>query len=94
MFVYKLPALPGATRGYSITDQPLSAPANSTTHTPSFGGAGVAATEGAEFVYVGAPAAPQATQQLTTLYGVPAVYVFRVSADEPPLPLAEIWVAC
>ncbi len=85
--MYKLPALPGTspgqTRGYSVTDRPLSAPANSTTHTPNFGGAGIATTFGAEYVYVGSPAGPQGTPQLTALYGTPAVYVYRVRALVP-----------
>ena len=80
--MYKLPALPGTSpgqsRGYSVTDQPLSAPANSTAHTPNFGSAGIAATVGAEFVYIGSPAGPQYTPQLTALYGTPTVYVYRV----------------
>lgn len=85
--MYKLPALPGTSpgqsRGYSVTDMPLSAPANSTVHTPAFGSAGIEATEGAEYVYVGSPAGPQATPQLTTLYGTPTVYVYRVRAPIP-----------
>ena len=80
--MYKLPSLPGTnpgqSRGYSITDRSLSAPANSTTHTPNFGSAGIATTFGAEYVYVASPAGPQGTPQLTALYGVPAVYVYRV----------------
>lgn len=94
VFVYKLPALPGTSlgqsRGYSVTDTPLSAPVNSTAHTPSFGGGGLAATEGAEFVYVGSPAAPQGTPQLTLLYGNSAVYVFRASSSFLQQHLSEV----
>ena len=82
--MYKLPALPGTSpgqsRGYSVTDKPLAAPANSTAHTPNFGSAGIAATLGAEYVYVGSPAGPRSTPQLTNLYGTPTVYVFSVRA--------------
>ena len=80
--VYRLPSLPGnapgESKGYAVSGQPLAAPANSTVRTPAFGGAGIAATEGAEFVYIGSPAAPQSTPQLTYLFGVPTVYVFQV----------------
>ena len=80
--VYRLPSLPGnapgESKGYAVSGQPLAAPANSTVRTPAFGSAGIAATEGAEFVYVGSPAAPQSSQQLTYLFGVPTVYVFQV----------------
>ena len=82
VIVYRLPSLPGnapgESKGYAVSGQPLTAPANSTVHTPAFGSAGIAATEGAEFVYVGSPAAPQSNPQFTFLFGVPTVYVFQV----------------
>ena len=82
VIVYRLPSLPGSapgeSKGYAVSGQPLAAPANLTVHTPAFGSAGIAATEGAEFVYIGSPAAPQSNPQLTNLFGVPTVYVFQV----------------
>jgi hypothetical protein len=76
--VYKLPSLPGATRGYSVTDHPLVPPSG--TSSPFFGSAGLAATGAAEFVYVGAPVAPQQTSQLTSVYGNSSVFIFTVRA--------------
>ena len=82
VIVYRLPSLPGSapgeSKGYAVSGQPLAAPGNSMVRTPAFGSAGIAATEGAEFVYVGSPAAPQSSPQLTYLFGVPSVYVFQV----------------
>ena len=79
MFVYKLPSLPGSqSRGYSVTDRALAAPANATVRSPNFGSAGIATTLGAEYIFVSSPAGPQGTPQLTTLYGTPTVYVYKV----------------
>lgn len=78
VYVYKLPSLPGAnSRGYSVTDQPLTPP--SSAKSPFFGSAGLAATGSAEYIYVGAPVAPQQTSQLTSIYGNSAVFVYAVS---------------
>lgn len=77
--MYKLPDLPGAsTRGYSVTDQPFMPPADS--KTPFFGSGGLAATDAADFVFVAAPVAPQATPQLAALYGNASVFVYKVRA--------------
>ncbi|BDA46915.1 hypothetical protein COCOBI_09-3680 [Coccomyxa sp. Obi] len=79
VYVYKLPELPGATRGYSVTDQPFLPPAN--TKSPFFGSGGLAATVGGETIFVGAPVAPQPTPQLSALYGNASVFVYTRSAD-------------
>ncbi len=83
VYVYKLPELPGATRGgYSVTDQPFVPPAN--TKSPFFGSGGLAATLGGDTVFVGAPVAPQPTPQLSALYGNASVFVYTVCLPSPP----------
>ncbi len=76
VYVYKLPELPGATRGYSVTDQPFMPPSDS--KNPFFASGGLAATQAGEFVYVGSPVAPQPTPQLAALYGNASVFVYKV----------------
>ena len=75
--MYKLPSLPGAARGYAPSDQPLSPP-STPNRNPAYGGGGLAATEGAEFIYVGSPVASQPTSQLASLFGNASVYVYSV----------------
>ena len=93
VFVYKLPSLPGSqSRGYSVTDRALAAPANATVRSPNFGSAGIATTLGAEYIFVSSPAGPQGTPQLTALYGTPTVYVYKVrqrSMAAVPVPAAQ-----
>lgn len=84
VYVHKLPELPGATRGYAVTDQPFVPPAN--TKSPFFGSGGVAATVGGDTVFVAAPVAPQPTPQLSALYGNASVFVYTVrpAISAPP----------
>ena len=77
MYVYKLPQLPGSFRGYALaTSSPLQP--SSSTHNPMYGSGGLAATEGAEFIYVGSPVASQPTSALASLYGNASVSVYSV----------------
>ena len=76
VYVYKLPELPGSTRGYVATNTPLQP--SSSTHNPMFGSGGLAATEGAEFIYVGSPVASQPTSARASLYGNASVVVYAV----------------
>lgn len=85
VYVYKLPELPGATRGYSVTDQPFMPPSDS--KSPFFGSGGLAATSAGDYVYVAAPVAPQPTSTLAALYGNSSVFIYKVCPHEnPPLP--------
>ncbi len=87
VYVYKLPSLPGATRGYAATNAPLKPPNN---QSPFFGSAGLAATEGAEYIYVASPVAPQPSSQLLNLYGNASVFVYAVRPDLDP----SLWMPC
>ena len=90
VYVYKLPDLPGSTRGYAATSSPLQP--SSSTHNPAFGSGGLAATDGAEVIYVGSPVAPQPTSTLASLYGNASVYVYSVRML-PALPLVFFFPA-
>ena len=90
VYIYKLPSLPGATLGYATTGSPLQPPNNQGAF---FGSGGLCATEGAEYIYVASPVAPQPSSQLLNLYGNASVYVYSVSGAHGRACAASAWPA-